>query len=115
MKNDLIIALNAIEQKHDLELALMDDIRKSIEDLDLQKIVAPIKREAEKAYGLMIGSSKKYAQIESEIKKAKDLVKQLGVEDKSILEFERRIKIKGSELNNLLKGINNAKNIETNL
>jgi hypothetical protein len=28
MKNDLIIALNAIEQKHDLELALVDDIKK---------------------------------------------------------------------------------------
>ena len=31
MKNDLIIALNAIEQKHDLELALADDIKKSID------------------------------------------------------------------------------------
>jgi hypothetical protein len=28
MKNDLIIALNAIEQKHDVELALIDDIKK---------------------------------------------------------------------------------------
>ena len=27
MKNDLIIALNAIEQKHDLELGLIEDIK----------------------------------------------------------------------------------------
>jgi hypothetical protein len=31
MKNDLIIALNAIEQKHDVELALADDIKKAID------------------------------------------------------------------------------------
>jgi hypothetical protein len=28
MKSNLIIALNAIEQKHDLELALIDDLKK---------------------------------------------------------------------------------------
>ena len=53
MKNDLIIALNAIEQKHDLELAIVDDIKKlmatalnnkNIYDGDATKAVSAIQK-----------------------------------------------------------------------
>jgi hypothetical protein len=73
MKSNLIIALNAIE-KHDVELALIDDIKNSIEG------ARQMKKEIEANFAKANGGLRYCKIFDDSFKKALDTAKQVGLD-----------------------------------
>jgi hypothetical protein len=100
---------------HEIELALISEISDSVKKINLQKIVEPVKTAADKSYSLLLEESKKLPIIQEQIANAKTTLKSLGLENKDLDSSQKLLDFKNNELKNLLKGINNARNIETNI
>jgi hypothetical protein len=114
-KADKIQASKVELGKHEVELALISEISDSVRKINLQKIVEPVKTAADKSYSLLLEESKKLPIIQEQIANAKTTLKSLGLENKDLDSSQKLLDFKNNELKNLLKGINNARNIETNI
>jgi len=109
------IESNKVELGMNVELALISEIADSVRKINLEKIVEPIKTAANKSYNLLLEESKKLPVIQNQITNAKTALKSLGLENKDLDTAQKLLDFKNNELKNLLKGVNNAKSIETNI
>jgi hypothetical protein len=95
-----------------VEMALIDEIGSFAKTFKVIHIVEPIKKEAEKAENAMLVESKRLADMQSKIDKAKIALKELGVENKDLTKYESILKTQSRIIGNLMSGITKAKYID---